>query len=446
MADRARSTLSFALILITGAALRIAFWSVNPPNNAYDDHLAPIALFAREATRPAPGDCWQCYQPPLYYLVSALTLQAVFSISDSSWAAWRVVQLQNVLYSLITVCTAYWIAERLGVRSRAGCLVSMSVVALMPVDIFASAIVGNDPLLSLSVSVAVLIYLRVTERGERAPLASLLLLAACTVCSLVKQSGLLSPILFVGLWASDWRSGRLAAWGGRHLSFLLVILGCLVIWSDEIWRTLYTGRFLVSNQHFFPGYTAGQSPGDLSRVSWGSLRLAHLFSRPWIDPQTINSFWTGLFARMWFDYEPKLVNPGLLSGLAAGAAYTGGLAISGFWLAGLILFARSAIRVPRYLPVLAFHLAFVLVPIAQTLRFPYFSSMKAVFLLPGVTVGAAFVGLAAERLWAFAWGRTIIVASLAMIFLACVTYAGVAAIEIDQVLARGPVWKLPSLP
>ena len=96
MSPTRRTALWVLGILLAGAALRLAVWWVSPPINAFDDHLEPIALYATQWSRPAPDACWQCYQPPLYYALSAGVLRLSHLISGDFWTAWRSVQLLSV--------------------------------------------------------------------------------------------------------------------------------------------------------------------------------------------------------------------------------------------------------------------------------------------------------------------------------------------------------------
>jgi hypothetical protein len=59
------------LVLAAGVALRISLAVVTPADRAYDDHYQPVRIILREGRLPSAADCWECYQPPLYYVISA---------------------------------------------------------------------------------------------------------------------------------------------------------------------------------------------------------------------------------------------------------------------------------------------------------------------------------------------------------------------------------------
>jgi hypothetical protein len=44
----------------------------NPPYNAFDDHFEPILMIMKSGVTPAKNVCFQCFQPPVFYWLSAL--------------------------------------------------------------------------------------------------------------------------------------------------------------------------------------------------------------------------------------------------------------------------------------------------------------------------------------------------------------------------------------
>src|SRR4051794_2905135 len=99
---------------IVGAALRLALFSINPPNNTYDDHLEPIAIVARDERLPSAAECWECYQPPLYYIASAAVLIGVVETGGSYWYGWRAVQFMSIVASVITLAAVWALLTAIG--------------------------------------------------------------------------------------------------------------------------------------------------------------------------------------------------------------------------------------------------------------------------------------------------------------------------------------------
>jgi hypothetical protein len=99
---------------------------------------------------------------------------------------------------------------------------------------------------------------------------------------------------------------------------------CLVAGAHEGLWYFDTGTFLVSNQHFFD-HAKGQMPGSLKQVSFFSFRFISLLKEPFIGDATLYSYWTELFARVWFDYENRYLVPSNFTVWYGHLAYTNGI-------------------------------------------------------------------------------------------------------------------------
>lgn len=440
---RPTTLVAWAVVAI-GVLLRVALWSLNPPNNAYDDHLEVVAHYATHGERPEIASCWQCYQPPAYYAVAGATLRGTYRLSDEYWLSWRAVQGLSALASCLSLLLVWTLLHRLSPGRGSGWLLALAVAATFPRDIFAAAFVGNDAMLVATCSAAVLAFVAVERTIDRSPrwLALAGLAMATVAAAWTKQSGLICLILpaaAILYWArSRWPRRQ------KALAIGVLALGCVLSLGDEMYRTAESGFPLASNQHFFD-WAEDQEPGTLSAVSFSDFRLTGILAEPFKSDRTVDSFWTELFARLWFDYEQKLVPDMPLSRWVARAGFLGGLVIVALWLLGLLDRLRSP-EISLWLPLALMSAAFVLVPVVQTVRFPYFSSMKAMFVLPALAPAILFVAfgaqcaLARRRLRWIPW-LAVCLLLVSVLGQLLATYWG-----LDRVLAKGPVWPFPPLP
>jgi hypothetical protein len=449
-----RTTLWVLGILLAGTALRLAVWWVSPPVNAFDDHLESIALYATQWTRPAPDACWQCYQPPLYYALSAGVLRLSHLISGDFWTAWRSVQLSSVVFSLLQLAIAWRLLTLVGARGLAPRLCALAVLALLPRDIYTAVFVSNDAALGLTVSLAILLYLEAIQRGcdGRSAWRLLALFAAVCCAAWTKQSGLIVAILPVAfaIWRERERSRRQpdgAGGRGRLVrGFAWLALGLAIVGADELYKFGATGHLLVSNQHF-DDWPSVQKPGSVDAVSFFDLRLIGLFRHPTLSPETLDSFWTELFAKLWFDYEPKFLTDTGPARAVAAASYCLGLVALLPWALGMVLAIwrwRSAFE---RLVLVAVQLAFLAVPLVQTLRFPYFSSMKATFFLPAASLATVFLSLGFEEIWRKRRLRIPVLCFVALLAIAVVTQVVLIVQDIENALITsyqgGKLWRFP---
>ena len=437
-------------ILAIGVMLRLALFIFNPPNNAYDDHLETIAYYLNHHERPAPGTCWECYQPPLYYALAAGLYQLSFWWSKSYFMAWKAVQGINTLLSIATLSITCHLVKQVFAGQRQVILLLVALAAVLPRDLYAASMITNDYQLVFLTALSVWLFLTYSARHELRFLVGLCLSAAA--CALTKQHGLIVLLLpAVILVRSLWKMPSPTARSFFTPSVIVPLLGIGIGLSDEIWKFSVTHVLLVSNQHYFD-YARNQPPGSVSNIEFYSLRLIALFQHPLLSQSTWASYWTALFASTWFDYEYRFVTP-QLPGIKALAAllYTYGLGIGGMAAVGTVKWLALS-RANRWRPnwvvvsLVFVALCFFLVPLVQTLRLPHYSSMKSQFFLPGSTIimlGFGYV-LREIRLLRTPIAHYALVSSTLIIGVAHVAYI----IEhLPQALGAlsGPLWQFPNL-
>ena len=382
-------------LLLAAAALRLALFALSPVHNAHDDHLEAIAYYATHSARPAADACWQCYQPPAYYVLSAAALSSGAWLTGNNESAWRFVQLFSVVFSLASLILAWRILALAGPDSFGARAAALAVLVFLPRDVYTAVFISNDAMLTFAVSLAIFVYLEALRRCDRDESSRwlLALLASVALAAFTKQHGLITLILPVALVVLARQRP------GVPTRFAWLAIGMGVIASEEIYKLASTGHLLVSNQHYFD-WPSVQRPGSIAATSFLDLRLFTLFAEPTASAATGDSYWTQLFARLWFDYDRKFLIATPASHALAIGWYTLGLAVSVVWLLGFTIALTRWRRVPGRLALLGIQLAFLAVPLLQTLRFPYWSSMKATFFLPALTVSGVLLSFGFERLWA----------------------------------------------
>jgi len=180
------------------------------------------------------------------------------------------------------------------------------------------------------------------------------------------------------------------------LTTLMPILIVVLVFasSDELWKYKQTGHFLVSNQDYYD-YAENQFPGSLNAVSFSSFKLNKLLENPFISRETSASLPTEIFARIFFDYEWRFLDPnqyftyyvGRL-GYLLGIIWLLYFSISTyFWVrSNYTQHLKSKGELINYISLFLVGILFMLVPVVQTIRLPYFSSMKAMFIVPGIII------------------------------------------------------------
>ena len=381
-------------ILFIGITLRVVLFLTSPPNNSFDDHIEVINIYANTFKQPLPSQCWECYQPPVYYYLGAVVFKVSKWITSNNLTAWKVVQLINPILSILVLILFYKILKLLIIPLSIRNL-SLSFVAVLPVDLFTSSMVGNDYLLVFASIISFYYFLLNKENSEQFNKITiknfLHLTIFVTIAALTKQHGLLllilpASILFKKLIEKERKT---------YSTFFPIFVLCVILsFSNELWKYNKTGMFMVSNQDFFD-YTKDQFPGSLKKIEFTNLRLNALFREPFISEKTAASLPTEIFARTFFDYEYRFLSPKIpFANILGRIAYIIGL-IWIIYIVSTIIIALKAkeedrfrLRLEHLIDFIPFVLGilFLLVPVLQTFRFPFFSSMKATFCLPGIII------------------------------------------------------------
>jgi hypothetical protein len=479
------------LVLFTGVLLRTMLAAVTPANLAYDNHFEPIEILLREGRLPSARDCWQCYQPPLYYVISAAIYRSAEglyrSLSGSSSdlrgaqpaeqharaAARKAVQFVSVVAGCATLYVCLLIVRRACRPAPRTEALAVALPALLPQHVYMSAMVTNDALTYLMASLAIHAALRAHAAGW--PLGRSALAGALGgSCVLSKTYGLVTALLVVASPAlaaviARVRAVAAARSGARRAdppprgavhrtagrrdapppaappsvrpAVLAAAAACTLVgvWPAIRNLALY-GRAHVDNFELRRTGMHTQPPGSVAAIDFLSLRFVKLMEYPWVHRAHVDSFWTELYARFWFDYEGIMITlrqspewaehsgralrtwggwtpqawdeilrwthkdvPADLA-RAARLGYLAGLPLTLAVLAGAGVAARRALgELPAALLVLHL-LGSLFIPVFQTLRLPYFAAMKAAFALGGLSSAAACLAFLLESLsgWAAA--------------------------------------------
>lgn len=151
-------------VLAAGVALRLGLAIVTPPERAYDNHYEPVQFILANGKIPSAADCWECYQPPLYYVVSAalcsVTQKAAATSADSGeHVGRRTLQFVSLVAGCVTLWVCVLIFRRFSELAAHEAL-ALSLVAFLPRHIYMSAMATNDALTYLLASLAVYTALR----------------------------------------------------------------------------------------------------------------------------------------------------------------------------------------------------------------------------------------------------------------------------------------------
>jgi hypothetical protein len=400
----------------------LAAWTVLAANNiwqlpvelGYDssEHVDYVEYIARHRSLPLATDGWQMFQPPLFYLLEAPWF-ALLSPLYSKDVVLRVLGIVPMLCGLAQVEIVYRTARAVFPNKEDLQLIAIVVGGLMPMNMYISQSIGNEPLAgSLT---ALVVFLCLSMLIEPTALRrSWYFLAMGSVWGLAiisKVTPLLLTPLIIAAVVMHCRQTRAT----RRQGFVRV---ALVFGAAFVVSGWYFARNLVAMGKPFAdrfGHIAWwQNPSyrTLEQLtSFGAAVTRPIYSGAW-------SMWDGLYSSMWLDgflsgaISPPAPCPWNLSWLIVGAWL--GLVPTAFILASPATSWRKEFNAAR--TALWFALAAIAVYLAAFidlyLRLPVYSTAKATYLIGLLPCYAILAAVGAAPLLRFRLLRALVLAAI----------------------------------
>jgi hypothetical protein len=175
------------LVLLVCLVPRIILFNLNKESN--DDHVEPVLLWQQTGEYPENYDCWECFQPPLFYGMVKVTAD-VFNVSDRD-GVFTIIQLFNAFFSTLLLGLILGLIDGFKLKPLTKYML-MLFWGLNPELISISTLATNDiPLLLLSFLIIGLMmsYWRAQILWKELGLLLLVILAA-----IIKGNGLVFGI------------------------------------------------------------------------------------------------------------------------------------------------------------------------------------------------------------------------------------------------------------
>ena len=299
------SSLLFLSFFALGALLRLLLCWANPPYNAFDDHFEPILMTMKAGVIPAKDACFQCFQPPVFYWISARIGEAALQAGLPLPSVIKLLQFVGCGAGILTVAVCYLILRKFPVSDFAK-LAAFGTVCFLPRHIYMSAMHSNDTFAYLFVALSVYLTMLALERRLEWP--SLVALGViATIASFTKYTAFAVLPAIAAALSHAWRRGLVAS-RGRIAAALLgaVVLPASVLAGYMLNNSRQYGSPLPWNLSIYdPSLHRPRDAGGISFVSF----------EPWeklddlmLVPGELHSFWTLIFSGMWFDTEPYFIS------------------------------------------------------------------------------------------------------------------------------------------
>lgn len=415
------------IFFILASFLRVLLFLSNPPLNAFDNHFEPIFLIMKYGSIPAKDACWQCYQPPVFYCISAMIGKLAVKMGTTFPQLLKFLQFICCLYGILTVGIIYLILRKIQL-SEFSRLFAFGTICFLPRHIYMSAMNSNDTITYLFV--AICIYLLIITIERKFSLVSLLVLSlAITITLYSKYTSFVVLPIVLTVFLIAFHNLSPANRKKYVIMSLLTFLIPLSFLSTSLFYNIKNYGSPLPWNLKIKDPNASQ-PRDKGGVNYFSFKPWESIKNPILVPRKLNSFWTIIYSRMWFDMEPKFIyfmdsntsywqhyycwlrgeekfpedNPSMseLAILEGSGLITLGLFPLLFFIIGIYRYLKGLRNdLTKYnwmestkmsiFPVLL--ISNTLIIVAITLKLPVYCSMKASYFLNSMPAFAIFLGI-----------------------------------------------------
>ncbi|MBL9123244.1 MAG: hypothetical protein JNG90_06395 [Planctomycetaceae bacterium] len=390
-------------------------WQVDP-RVGYDvqGHFEYVRFLTQNGRLPLATDGWQMFQSPLFYLLAA-PCDALLAHRWTDAEVTKALRFLPLLCGLAQIEICFRAARTVFTRDDQQAIATV-IGGLMPMQIYISQVIGNEPLAGALTSLLVLLCLQLLcapgqpRRGGYFALMGgvwgLALLAKVTPV-------LLAPLVF----ATAWFCLRTQV---ASLPAHLWRIACLLAGVIAIAGWYYARNWWHLGTPFVGGWEAATGKvwwQDPSYRTWSQLAsFGPALDRPVYSG--VWSLWDALYSTMWLDgYTSGLVGqpqfiPWQLDWMAIGAWL--GLVPLGLLIGGAVFGWRAAPPAAR--PAVVFCLAAIAIYLAAVtdlfLRLPIYSTAKATYTLGILPCYALVAAAGATPLLRWRWTRAAILAAI----------------------------------
>ncbi|MCC6449582.1 MAG: glycosyltransferase family 39 protein [Candidatus Aureabacteria bacterium] len=289
---------------LCGALMRLALCWSNPPTNAFDDHYEPILMIMRTGVIPAKDACWECYHPPVFYWLSAMIGNFAVRMGVHPRHLLKLLQFIPCVYGILNMGMIYLILRKVPLSDFPR-LAAFGTVCFLPRHIYMSAMHSNDTISYLCVSLCIYLLLIAIER-TLSPASLVAVTVALTIALFTKYTAYamlpVTLIAFAALFIGPRPSSRARVLGSCILVFLLPLAALGVSLAAN---ARHYGRPMPINLDL-RGVRLAQ-PRDANRFDFVSFTPWDSIATPMLVPGKMHSFWTMLYRGMWYDTEPKFL-------------------------------------------------------------------------------------------------------------------------------------------
>ncbi|WP_320170038.1 glycosyltransferase family 39 protein [Maridesulfovibrio sp.] len=292
--------------------LLLGLWTIMAVNNFHDlplklgmdstGHFKYIEYVAQNLKLPSPLEGWQMFQPPLYYIVSAIFYKILLFFTDTTTALYWLRFIPLVCGGIMIEIT-YRCSELVFPDDALARITATVIGGFMPMNFVMAQFWGNESFAAVFSALAIFMTLTIVLREDRRGLKQYLLLgffAGCAVLSKATASLLIPLMVFFILLAlhgeeeDEQHSARFNPFAGT---------GCALVVTAVTGGWYYLRNWMNYGKPFIGGWDRIREIGWWQDHGYRVWEHFCTFGSSVFKPvySTVNGVWDGLYSTIWLD-------------------------------------------------------------------------------------------------------------------------------------------------
>lgn len=299
-----------AALLVVGVAMRVSNALRYRTGNGFDavENFEYVRLLMDSWALPAPDAAWSTSHPPLFYYVAAALWRGLDAVGLGQ-AILVAIPLLTSAAGLAVIAAAVWWVARLAPEDPRRIVLAGALLLFLPVHVYMSPMVGEELLVTLWMSLALITAAPVgpgvdgtdgaLSDAEPALGRAALVGVFCGLAVLTKMTGVLVVAAIAATWGlAGWRNGALRRAFERCAvmgAVALVVGGWYYAHSWWTWGYLYPQDLAVHAKMF------DMPPGSRELLDYLRVPLATFTDPQLLHPDLVRSIWGSTYDTVWFD-------------------------------------------------------------------------------------------------------------------------------------------------
>jgi hypothetical protein len=260
-------------------------------------HLQYVQHILAHHSLPHAHEGWQAYNPPLFYLASAMCLRLALLFLPEGYAVYSL-RLIPFFCGIGQICIAYFAARIFFSKSKTKQALTVAMASMIPMNIYMSHYFSNETLCAFLIGLSLLVTMMILDRNHSSLALFCTLGLVVGLALLAKMTALaVLPVIFLVLLYKLVSENQCHRFGLiKYLGSMSVLIVVVAGWF-YVHNWMHYGKALVGNWEGSLGVHWWQDPGFHTYRFF--CQFGRVFSLPYYAG--FYSFFDSIYSTFWGD-------------------------------------------------------------------------------------------------------------------------------------------------